>query len=134
VSTTTRPPATYGYRHIYDAHGSYVTRLPVEPQASIVREIISRIARHQSISRVRRELESRNVPTPRGGANWSWTVIRAIARNPAYIGKDTDTPHTDQPATRWTPIVTNELFFAAQEALAEPDDAPPERHAADLSR
>ena len=73
-----RSAVPYGYRRIDDAQGNYVTRLPVEPQASVVREIISRAAQGQAIAGILRELESRGVPAPRGGPRWSWTVVHDI--------------------------------------------------------
>jgi hypothetical protein len=109
--------APYGYRRIRDAQGRYVTQLPVEPQAGVVREIISRVAQGQAIPQIIRELEGRGVPAPRGGPRWSWSVVNDIVRNPAYIGK----PAADEDErVAWAPLVPEQLFFNAQRALEGP--------------
>jgi hypothetical protein len=115
-------PVPYGYRRIHDAHGGYVTQLPVEPQAAVVREIISRVAQGQPILQIIRELEGRRVPAPRGGPRWSWSVVNDIVRNPAYIGK----PKVDEDErVAWAPLVPEQLFFNAQRALQGPDASAP---------
>jgi site-specific DNA recombinase len=120
-----RNAVPYGYRRIDDAQGNYVTQLPVEPQASVVREIISRAAQGQAIAGILRELESRGVPAPRGGPRWSWTVVHDIARNPAYIGRPADGADPDDlDRVHWTPLVPDQLFFAAQRVLAPPPGGP----------
>ncbi|MBO2462385.1 recombinase family protein [Actinomadura violacea] len=98
-----------------------MTQLPVEPQAGVVREIISRVAQGQAIPQVIRELEGRGVPAPRGGPRWSWSVVSDIVRNPAYIGK----PNVDEDErVAWAPLVPEQLFFDAQRALEEPGGSP----------
>jgi Recombinase len=120
-----RNAVPYGYRRIDDAQGNYVTQLPVEPQASVVREIISRAAQGQAIAGILRELESRGVPAPRGGPRWSWTVVHDIARNPAYIGRPADGADPDDlDRVHWTPLVPDQLFFTAQRVLAPPPGGP----------
>ena len=124
-----RNAVPYGYRRIDDAQGNYVTRLPVEPQASVVREIISRATQGQAIAGILRELEARGVPAPRGGPRWSWTVVHDIARNPAYIGRPAGGADPDDPdRVHWTPLVPDELFFTAQRALAPPPGGSPARY------
>ncbi|MDL4814285.1 recombinase family protein [Actinomadura opuntiae] len=94
-----------------------MTQLPMEPQAGVVREIISRVAQGQAIPQIIRELEGRGVPAPRGGPRWSWSVVNDIARNPAYIGK----PNVDEDErVAWAPLVPEQLFFNAQRALEGP--------------
>lgn len=131
---TRKPPGpTYGYRRVYDSRGDYVTQLPAEPQASVAREIISRVAQGQPVARIRRELESREVPAPRGGARWSSSVIQDIARNPAYVGRDGDQDEIDWSGKpRWTPLVPDDLFLTAQRALAGPNGSPSRHHALGL--
>ncbi|GAA2157182.1 hypothetical protein GCM10009727_66850 [Actinomadura napierensis] len=109
--------APYGYRRIRDARGRYVTQLPMEPQAGVVREIISRVAQGQAIPQIIRELEGRGVPAPRGGPRWSRSVVTDIVHNPAYIGK----PKVDaDERVAWAPLVPEQLFFTAQRALQGP--------------
>jgi hypothetical protein len=107
----------YGYRCIRDERGRDVTQLPVEPHASVVREIISRVAQGQGILPIIRELERRGVRAPRGGPRWSWSVVHDIVRNPAYIGKaGTD----EEERVAWTPLVPERLFLDAQRSLGGP--------------
>lgn len=111
----------YGYRCIRDERGRYVTQLPMEPQASVVREIISRVAQGQGILPIIRELEGRGVRAPRGGPRWSWSVVHDIVRNPAYIGKATA---DEEERVSWTPLVPERLFFDAQRSLGGSDGTP----------
>ncbi|MER6810236.1 recombinase family protein [Spirillospora sp. NPDC000708] len=98
-----------------------MTQLPMEPQASVVREIISRVAQGQGILPIIRELEGRGVRAPRGGPRWSWSVVHDIVRNPAYIGKTTA---DEEERVAWAPLVPERLFFDAQRSLSGSDDPP----------
>ncbi|WP_344259934.1 recombinase family protein [Actinomadura napierensis] len=91
-----------------------MTQLPLEPQASVVREIISRVAQGQGIQPIIRELEGRGVRAPRGGPRWSWAVVHDIVHNPAYIGK---AAADEEERVAWTPLVPERLFFDAQRSL-----------------
>jgi site-specific DNA recombinase len=117
-------PLTYGYRRIYDDRGRYVEQLPAEPQAAVVREIITRVSRGEPLIRLERDLTERGIPSPKGGTRWHRSVIRRIASNKAYIGirvhevgrsgEYTETPHA------WGGLVDEDVFWRAQAALSQP--------------
>jgi site-specific DNA recombinase len=121
----------YGYERRYDPHNrSYIGQYPVEPAASVVREIITRIADADDIAKIKRDLEARKVSTPKGGTTWGRSVIRSIATNKAYIGIRVHRPTkvvnkrriqtgvvTEYPAD-WDALIDEETFYRAQNVLA----------------
>lgn len=123
VATQGRPhgPATFGFKRIYDERGKYVTQVPHEEQAPIVREIIERIAKGEHVAKLERDFDERGIPTPKGGKKWSRSVITSIASNPAYVGvrvhRGQELKH---PEPCWTPLVDEETFYAAQAVLTAP--------------
>lgn len=80
------PVAPYGYRAVYDPDtGKRAGWVVVTERSQIVREIILRAGRHESLKAIRRDLEQRGVLTARG-AGWTEQQIRHMAMNPAYAG------------------------------------------------
>jgi site-specific DNA recombinase len=76
--------APYGYRAVYDpSTGKRTGWIIVPERAEIVREIIYRVAHHESLKAICRDLVARGVPTARG-AQWSEQQVRRVAMNPAY--------------------------------------------------
>lgn len=76
---------TYGYRRIYE-NKKYKTQVPEEPQAGVVREIITRISNGDPISRIVSDFQARKIPSPSGNPKWARSTVRGIATNLAYIG------------------------------------------------
>jgi site-specific DNA recombinase len=77
-------------------YGYGTDRRPVEPQASIAREIFSRYAASETMRAIADDLNARGVPSP--GAKWKrerrrkdgrWLVsaLHAILHNPLYVGR-----------------------------------------------
>lgn len=114
-------PTTYGYRRIYSDRGVYVTQVPHDVHADVVREIIMRVSQGEPIARLSRDFEARGVPAPLGGARWSRSVLTRIASNPAYIGRRVYQGQViDHPEPCWTPLVDDETFYRAQSVLKAP--------------
>jgi len=78
--------APYGYRALYSqATGRRECWEIVPERAAIVREIMTRIAAHEPLKAIRRDLNERGVPTVRGGP-WTEQQIRHMAMNSHYAG------------------------------------------------
>jgi site-specific DNA recombinase len=144
IGANLRPRGTtYGLVH---AHG---TQVEDKDQASIVREIIAAVADGKDIIAIKRDLETRGIRNPRGGATWHRSVIRGIAMNRAYIGTlvhnktaivdwidpATGKPYLDEDGEpkrkravvktteypgAWGAIVDPKIFWRAQEILSDP--------------
>ena len=81
--------APYGYRYIgkYDA-GGLARYEVVEAQAEIVRQIFAWVALDRcSIGQVCRQLQEREIPSPRGKNYWDRTTVWGILKNSAYVGQ-----------------------------------------------
>jgi site-specific DNA recombinase len=81
--------APYGYRYIgkYDAGGLARYEI-VEAQAEVVRQIFAWIALDRcSIGQVCRQLQDREIPSPRGKNYWDRTTVWGILKNSAYVGQ-----------------------------------------------
>ena len=72
----------YGYQKAAD--GKQFEIVPEE--AEIIRLIFALADRGRSIDQIKRELENRNVPTPRGKAAWTRSNIHKMLRNEKYVG------------------------------------------------
>ena len=79
------PP--YGYRRTYDPLTGEMTGQEPDPAtAPIVAEIITRVAGGEPIEAVTRDLNTRGIPSPRGGA-WTHATVRWVCLNVTYVGK-----------------------------------------------
>ena len=81
--------APYGYRYIgkYDA-GGLARYDVVEAQAEVVRQIFAWVALDRcSIGQVCRQLQDREIPSPRGKNYWDRTTVWGILKNSAYVGQ-----------------------------------------------
>ncbi|MFE2732143.1 recombinase family protein [Streptomyces sp. NPDC059349] len=98
--------------------------------AMIVREVVTRIALGESISRIKADLDARGVPAPGGRdkatGDWSRQSIRDMASNAAYIGRverrvgyELPTGETRMVVSRarWPCLIDEEKFHAARERL-----------------
>ncbi|SIR65284.1 recombinase family protein [Micromonospora avicenniae] len=116
-----RPPMgrpVYGYRRVYDSRtGELLGQEPDPATAPIARSIIEQVARSVPISVIARDLNDRGVPAPYG-ANWYRQRIRDMATNPAYVGLRKHKEETYR--ADWEPIVSEQVFYAAQRILNEP--------------
>jgi site-specific DNA recombinase len=143
--------APYGYRYIGKYEGGGQARYEVvEAQAEVVRQIFTWVALDRcSIGQVCRQLQEREILSPRGKTYWDRTTVWGILKNSAYVGqarfgktrvgpqrprlrgqrgkpaqprKDSsvyDTPAEDQIAIPVPAIVEEAVFAAVAEQLAE---------------
>lgn len=111
----------YGYRREYDsATGDLLAQLPHEDRAPIVREICRRIAVGDSAYSIARDLNAREVPTPRGSKDgWIPQTVVALARNPAYIAKRVHNGEIIGDAT-WPPIIDDITHYTCIKVLSDP--------------
>ena len=111
----------------YDGDGRPIEDNP----AYVVREIFERIAAGDSVTRIRRSLQTRGIPTPRGAGNWTNFTVNFVARNPTYIGQRVYQAASTRPAdrhaavlagveTQWQALVSEEVFWAVQRIFADP--------------
>jgi site-specific DNA recombinase len=143
--------ALYGYRYIGKFEGGGQARYEViDTQAEVVRQIFSWVALDRcSIGQVCRQLQEREILSPRGKNYWDRTTVWGILKNSAYVGqarfgktrvgpqrsrlrgqrgkpaqsrKDTstyDTPLEEQIPIPVPAIVEEAVFAAVAEQLAE---------------
>ncbi len=80
--------APYGYRYISKREGGGAAAYEInEEQAVVVKQIFEWVGRDRiSIGEVKRRLDAKEIPTPRGKSWWDRTTIWAILKNPAYKG------------------------------------------------
>lgn len=109
-------PCPYGYRRTYSEETGELTGQEInEEQAAIVREIITRLSKSDTVSAITNDLNARGVPSPRGGV-WYRDRVKTLAKNVAYIGvrKHKAEGH----AAAWAAIVDEATFYAAQRVLS----------------
>lgn len=111
-------PPPFGYRRTYDpSDGKQNGQEPVEPAASIVREIFDRLRHGDTINRISIDFEQRRVAGPNSETMLRKT-IRSIAGNPAYAGSRT--LRGVKYDGIWEPLVDAETFQFVQEILDGP--------------
>jgi site-specific DNA recombinase len=80
--------APYGYRYIRKTDTSDSCYTIVEDEAAVVRQIYQWYAQEGlSIGEIARRLSARGVPTRKNKPRWERSVVWAILRNPAYVGR-----------------------------------------------
>jgi site-specific DNA recombinase len=81
--------APYGYRYIGKYEGGGHARYElVEAQAEVVRQIFAWVALDRcSIGQVCRQLQDREILSPRGKNYWDRTTVWAMLKNSAYVGQ-----------------------------------------------
>ncbi len=129
-----RPP--YGYEIQIDPENPRRTiRVPVPEKAAIAAEVITRVAKSESLTSIKKDLIRRRVPTynaaeglidPRSNGKepqWSTQMLRKICLNKAYIGKrayiDNDGREIVVDAT-WPAIIDEETFYTTYNLLKDP--------------
>jgi DNA invertase Pin-like site-specific DNA recombinase len=93
--------APYGYRYVRKSDHAQARYEPVEPQASVVRELFGRYTQDGcSIAELARWLTDQQIPTRTGKARWDRSTVWGMLRNPAYAGRAgfAKTMRTDQRA------------------------------------
>ena len=90
-------------------------------EANIVRDIFTMFVRKNSpITRIARILNERKVPT-KENTTWQTTGLKRIIMNPVYIGKvrysTKDDDNYFEADGHHEPIISNELFYLAQEKI-----------------
>src|SRR5260370_30542832 len=77
-------------------YGYGTDRRPVEPQASIAREVFSRYAGGETMLTIADDLNGRGVPSPGAGwkresrrndGHWLVSALHGILHNPLYVGR-----------------------------------------------
>jgi site-specific DNA recombinase len=81
--------APYGYRYVGKYEGGGQARYEViEAHAEVVRQIFAWVALDScSIGQVCRQLQEREILSPRGKSYWDRTTVWAILKNSAYVGQ-----------------------------------------------
>jgi site-specific DNA recombinase len=80
--------APYGYRYVKKTDTSSAYYEVVETEAAVVRRVYELFTVQQcSIGAITRTLNEQSIPTRTGDSRWERSVIWAMLRNPAYIGK-----------------------------------------------
>ncbi len=81
--------APYGYRYVGKHDGDGQSRYEIIfEEARVVQQIFEWIGRERmSIGQVKRKLDESGIKTKSGKSFWDRTVIWAMLKNPAYIGK-----------------------------------------------
>jgi site-specific DNA recombinase len=80
--------APYGYRYLKKTDGSDSCYVIDENEVPVVRQVYQWYTEEGlSIGAIARRLTEQGVPTRRGKARWERSVVWAMLRNPAYIGR-----------------------------------------------
>jgi DNA invertase Pin-like site-specific DNA recombinase len=110
----------YGYRRIGEKRTGADSReiVVVPEQAQVVRDVVERIARGETLTRVVESLNDRGVPTARNG-RWQISNVRRMCLNPAYIGRVVHHGVDAGPAS-WEPIVDESTWRRAVALLKDP--------------
>jgi site-specific DNA recombinase len=120
-ATSGRPHglAPYGYRRTYDpVTRELVGQEPDPGAAPVVEDIITRVAGGEPIEAVTRDLNNREIPSPRGG-KWTHATVRWICLNVTYIGKR---KHNGGPLLdgTWPALIGEETFWSGVSLLTAP--------------
>jgi DNA invertase Pin-like site-specific DNA recombinase len=128
---------TYGYRRVYDERGRYVRQESDEvlreavgkdgnsfrySTAAVIREIFTRVANGDPLITIERSLNGRGIPSPREGeGGWRRGAIRKMVMSPTYIGRRVHQGEVlEISAETWPALVSEEVFYAAQNVLNDP--------------
>jgi site-specific DNA recombinase len=85
--------------------------------APVVEDLITRVARGESLMSIAQRLNGDGIPSP-GDVKWTMRTVRRVALNPAYIGLRGHNGHTT-PGT-WDGLVDETVFYAAKRILMDP--------------
>lgn len=101
------PPGRVAYGYVV-ADGKLVP----SDSAAVVRRVFNEYADGRAQQAIARGLEADGVPTPSGGKHWTQAQVRAMLRNPAYVGRLRTS--TGEVQGVHDPIVSDDLYDAAQ--------------------
>lgn len=80
--------APYGYRYLKKTDGSDSCYVIDENEVPVVRQVYQWYTEEGlSLGAIARRLTEQGVPTRRGKARWERSVVWAMLRNPAYVGR-----------------------------------------------
>ena len=80
--------APYGYRYLKKTEGSDSCYVIDENEVPVVRQVYQWYTEEGlSLGAIARRLTEQGVPTRRGKARWERSVVWAMLRNPAYVGR-----------------------------------------------
>jgi site-specific DNA recombinase len=80
--------APYGYRYVKKTDASSAYYEVLEDEAGVVRRVYDLYTqRQESIGSVTRTLNEERIPTRSGDSRWDRSMVWAMLRNPAYMGK-----------------------------------------------
>ena len=111
----------FGYRRQYDERGHYIEQLEDPERAPFVREVFQRIAKHDAINTIVRDLNARKAPAPGryGDSLWCPDYVRRVVRNPGYLGKRVHQGKVVGSAA-WPALVDEFTWRAANAVLNDP--------------
>jgi site-specific DNA recombinase len=122
----------YGYQWVRE----YKKRIPLEPEATIVKRMFAMVAKGDGCFKVARLLNEESIPT-KSGRKWEARTVSRIVRNPAYMGvtyfgQTSGKNREKKPQESWhvlpdvTPaIISKELFERTQGALVKSKELHP---------
>jgi site-specific DNA recombinase len=142
--------APYGYRYIKKTDTSDSCYAVIENEATVVRQVYDwYVQEGLSLGAIARRLSAQGVPTRKNKRRWERSVVWAMVRNPAYVGRAAfgktekaerrrvtrplrlkggfsrrSSANKERPRDQWIEIavpalVTEPVFARAQERLAE---------------
>jgi DNA invertase Pin-like site-specific DNA recombinase len=115
-------PPPFGYRQVgaKAPNGTDTRSFDVVPEeADVVRDIIERVARGETLTGIANDLNERGIPT-RGKANrWGLTTVRGIALNGRYAGRMLH-KGVDRGASAYPAIVDEATWRQAVAVLSDP--------------
>ena len=112
----------YGYARTYREGRSgpeLVAQVIDEAKAAVVREAARRVVAGESLGRIAKDFDARNIPTPRGGPRWDGTQIKRLCINPGYIGKRVHQGKVTADAL-WPAILDERTFYTCVSRLTDP--------------
>lgn len=107
----------YGYRHVRD--GREVKLEIRDGEADVIREVAAMLIDGYSLADIARELNRRDVPTPRGGKAWKGDSVRAIVTKESVAGLRVQNGVVTAKGT-WTAILDEDTWNAVRAILNAP--------------
>lgn len=107
----------YGYRHV--RNGSTVELVIRDEQADIIREAARMLLDGYSLTDVAKELNRRDVPTPRGGRAWTASTVKAVVSKETVGGHRMQNGEITAKGT-WTAILDEDTWRAVRSLLSAP--------------
>jgi site-specific DNA recombinase len=109
----------YGYTRQYDARGKLIAQVEHPAEAPIVREMVARIVKGDTLTVIAADLNRRGITMP-GGSPWRGSLVRQLVLRPAYIGRRIHHGEDIGPAT-WPALVDAGQWQRMKVILTRPD-------------